>query len=324
MMDIIYQQNKSDKIRIADWLVSNTVLTIKAISIITGLDEYTVRKIFNAELNIRYSPINPIEKEFIKKEDIKFWEQCPDNIADKLLHLGIKTHNSNDIELLKNVPDIINNQTDVHLKPCEIDDLRTREIYFTRAIKIFWASHGHNAWYGTWCNRFYVHDCFLSYQAAKKAIEHQRSQGRTFTINELVSLCLYTDKGIILISGINSEFSHPFKNIDTFNTIEEFIGQIKKIQLFSQYTPYLIAQGSNNLFFEEVMQDNLFATYNSSFINGILYMKKSESRKFDLFPIQKIQKSIHTITHKAAETKIENTSYDVLNEKIRLLKEKYS
>jgi hypothetical protein len=294
-MGTINQQPTEDKIRIADWLVSNTTLTVNAISILTGLDEYKVRKIYNDELKIPFAPINPIEKELINEDEIRFWEQCPVGIETQLLRLNIKTYNLSNIELIKRVPNLTNTRIGVDLQPCEIDDIRTRELYFTRAVKIFWASHGHSAWYGQWSNRFYIGDCFISYQAAKNKIERERSQGRTFTIEELVALCLYTDQGIILIAGINNEANHPFKNIQDFKTIGEFINQIKKIQIYNQCPPYLIAHCDKNLFFDEVTESDLFKKYDSCFISGKLYMKESKSRNFNLYHINRIQKYISSI-----------------------------
>lgn len=272
----ICNQSKEDKIRIADWLISNTMLTIKSISMITGLDEFTVRKIFNDELTIRHSSINPIENDLIEQDTISFWEACPDSIAEQILRMGIKAKTIDDIKLIQKAPNIITkpNQS-IYLSSANINEIINSKIYSVRLAKVFYLSHGHNAWHGVWSSLFYKEDCvYISYDDAKKALEKQRTQGRTFTIEELLALCFYTDKGIVLLIGINNQYTHPFRHIDDFNTVFEFIENINKIQLCNEYTQYLIVKYKENIFLEEIANNDDFYTYSSSVYNGFLFMNK--------------------------------------------------
>lgn len=56
----IHLLSKTDKKRVTDWFVQNTLLTVEQIAEITNLDIFTVKDIFNDAIKLRHEPLNPI------------------------------------------------------------------------------------------------------------------------------------------------------------------------------------------------------------------------------------------------------------------------
>lgn len=74
-----------------------------------------------------------------------------------------------------------------------------------RAVKLYYAIYGRNAWNDTWITRYFDGCMNYSFEAAKQTIELQRVQGSVFHIREIPALQFLNSKLSVIVTEINSE-----------------------------------------------------------------------------------------------------------------------
>jgi hypothetical protein len=75
-----------------------------------------------------------------------------------------------------------------------------------RAVKLYYAIYGRNAWKDTWIKRYFIDGCMnYSFEVAKQTIEPQRVQGSVFYIEEIPALQFLNSKLSVIVTEINSE-----------------------------------------------------------------------------------------------------------------------
>lgn len=244
----IHLLSTTDKKRVADWLVQNTVLSVEQIAKITNLDIFTVQDIFNDIIKLRHEPLNPIENGLITSEEIDFYQH------------------GNKLELDYKFSD----DKDIMLRCVKFDILEQRKIFSAKLIKIYYVSEGRNAWWGSWSSTFEINGSFhTSLISAKRHAEKKRVQGTVFTIEEIPAICFYTTEGLIVIASINSQHI-PFISCNKFSSIKEFITKMKKIQLQERYMKFIMLEHKFNLYLDNIESNEVFHTYKSYVSNGYM------------------------------------------------------
>ena len=244
----IHLLSTTDKKRVADWLVQNTLLTVEQIAKITNLDIFTVKDIFNDVIKLRHEPLNPIDNGLITSEEIDFFQH------GKKLEIDYKFSNAKDIML----------------RYINFDTLEQRKIFSAKLIKIYYLSEGRNAWWSTWCTTFEKNGSFhTSLISAKRHAESRRVQGTVFTIEEIPAICLYTTDGLIVIASINSQHI-PFILCNKFSSIKEFITIVKKVHLQEKYMKFIMLENKFNLYLDNIEPNEMFNEHKSYVSNGYM------------------------------------------------------
>ena len=261
MTNKIPLETKDTRIRVADWLVSNTSLTKQQIAEITELDDFLITKIFNDEINLRYMPLNPIDNKLITQEELDFLQSEEGNT------------NFNEIQIYCD--------KDISLNYTDVNELFEEDIFFAKIIKIYFLVQGHNAWHSVWSSKFDKSRSFhTSLKSAKMRAEKQRTQGRVFTIEELPAICFYTRKGIFIMAGINSS-SIPFNSCRHFDSFDTFKNNIKRIERSEKYPKYVFAKYHKNIYIDDLKSYEKFYLHKSYIYNGSMDFNKNEY-KFNL------------------------------------------
>ena len=267
MTNKIPLETKDRRIRVADWLVSNTLLSIQQIAEITELDDFLIRKIFNDEINLRHMPLNPIDNKLITQEELDFLQYEKGNT------------DFNEIQ--------ISYDKDISLNYTDVNELFKEDIFSAKIIKIYFLIEGHNAWHSVWSSQFHKSgSCHTSLKSAKMRAEKQRTQGRVFTIKELPAICFYTRKGIFIMVGINSS-SIPFKSCRYFDSFDTFKNNIKRIERSEKYPKYVFAKYHKNIYIDDLNSYEKFYFHMSYLQYGSMDYNKEEY-KFNLEYIESV------------------------------------
>lgn len=82
------------------------------------------------------------------------------------------------------------------------NDWKNLQINSIAAGKLFYVLDGRNAWHSTWVKRWYEDSFHFTFEGAIAYAEKNRVQGSVFTVHEVATLILETDKGNALVTEL--------------------------------------------------------------------------------------------------------------------------
>ncbi len=93
----------------------------------------------------------------------------------------------------------------VQLEKDEAINLEDERFAECRAVKLYYAIYGRNAWHETWITRYFDGCMSGALEEAKETVEQQRKQGSVFYIREIPALQLLNSKLSVIITEINTD-----------------------------------------------------------------------------------------------------------------------
>lgn len=253
----IPNQDRTKKIAIVDWLISNTTLTTEQIKDLVKIDGYIVDRMFNDSYKNPFLPLNPIDIGLISEEFIHLLEK-----NSKLQAISLENFN-------------------YKLNRYDIAELSEMEVISVGITKVYFLCEGHNAWWGTWSSHFLTDGSLhTSLESAKKHAEKQRIQGRVFTIHEIPAIFMDTNEKVIYIAAINQS-KEPFSVCRRVSYVNFY--QLKTRLIMenntNRYPKFIFASlDCKNLIPSILPVDGDFYTYKSVAV-GTEYLLNYTSRK---------------------------------------------